>query len=92
MVTSAADIIEALNWDRVVQDKADRLSYADFSDDETAIIKLLKQKEAVMIDDISVLTQIPINHIAALLLGLEFKNIVRNVPGKKYKLNSEISF
>lgn len=92
MVTTAADIIEALNWDREVRDKTEKISYSDFTDDETAIIKLLKQKDSVMIDDIAVLTQIPINHVAALLLGLEFKNIVRNVPGKKYKLNNEVTY
>jgi DNA processing protein len=90
MVTCAEDLVKALNWDLEVSESKDDFDWSAFSDDERAIIQLLREKDAVIIDDISVLTQIPVNQTAALLLGLEFKNVVRNLPGKKYKLNSEI--
>jgi DNA processing protein len=90
MVTNAADLVSALNWDVEIKAKTHNIDLADFSEDEISVITLLREKNSVMIDDIAILTQIPINHVAVILLGLEFKNIVQPQAGKKYKINSDL--
>ena len=57
----------------------------EMTEQERKIYELLAAKAAPLeIDQIAIMSQVPINQLASLLLGLEFKNVVKSMPGKKY--------
>lgn len=53
--------------------------------DETSIVNVLKTGD-VGIDQLYYSTNLPMNKLAFLLLDLEFRGILRNLPGKIYQL------
>ena len=88
--TKGKDIIEALNWDLETQNPSkiehDVLDLQHFSDEETAVITILKELKEVQIDELSWKSQISINKLASILLNLEFQGIVKTKAGKKFAL------
>jgi DNA processing protein len=90
ILTSIKDLEYILNWQpgTVVDSKKDQVfSPEEFSEPELKVIETLSiaGREA-LIDDLSWKSQIPLNQLACLLLSLEFKGVIKSLPGKKYKL------
>ncbi len=90
--TSADELADVLNWagdGSAAVPTLDKLAAPDlsrYSDDESAVVSLLHQKGEYHIDEISFETHIPLNKLASLLLNLEFQDVVKALPGKKFKL------
>jgi len=90
LMTSVKDIEYIMNWsqEKTQNTKEQQLDLNLFDADEQAVVYLLKEnKNPMMIDDISRKTAMSPSMLASLLLNLEFKNVVRSLPGKMYKLN-----
>jgi DNA processing protein len=51
------------------------------------VVDAIREHEEIEIDALSHCTQIPTNRLSAMLLELEFKGIVRSLPGKLYILS-----
>ena len=87
--TSFSDVIEELNWDLQeesrVRDFKKQLSELDGSERKVVEV-LLDNNQELAIDSLSWQCQIPLSQLASILLQLEFKGLVRPLPGKKYKL------
>lgn len=89
--TGVRDIIEQLNWDienpnaRASNIEKD-IDWSRFSDDESKVIKLLLDKTEMQIDNLSFESGVPLNRLASLLLNLEFQDLVKALPGKKFRL------
>ncbi|WP_239692102.1 DNA-processing protein DprA [Hymenobacter coccineus] len=90
--TEPRDLEIILNWDAALHSgkfkPAPTYSPDDFSPDEFALIAVLAAapgREAQM-DDLAWRAQLAIHAVAALLLGLEFRGVVRALPGKKFVL------
>lgn len=90
LLTSVADLEYILNWDRSEERaSAKTASYSEeeFTPDELKVIKtLLSSGKEALIDDLGWKAQISINQLAGILLNLEFKGVVRSLPGKKFRL------
>ena len=87
LVESADEIASSMNWDesgrpRIVQAQL----FLELSPDEMTIVDLLRQQAETPIDELSFNTQLSPGLLASLLLGLEFKGLVRTLPGKRYVL------
>lgn len=86
--TGAVDLIEALNWDRPVEQVSVKnippALPVDVTEEESQVMALLRQVADLHIDDLSWQAQIPMGKLASLLLSLEFRGFVRSLPGKKY--------
>jgi DNA processing protein len=80
-----------MNWEKGNKElrKSIRdVNWESLSVDEAAIVRILMdQPEAVLIDELSWRSQIPINKLAVSLLNLELQGIVKPLQGKKYKLS-----
>jgi len=91
LLTSAKDIEYIMNWSVAQSPKeadADQLNLDLFDADELAVINILKErKNPMMIDELSRKSLLPPSTLASLLLNLEFKNVVRSLPGKTYRLS-----
>ena len=90
LITSVKDLEYIMNWEPGELPGAseeDIFKEVDFTEEEIKIVQLLKDlKEDLLIDDISWKSQIPLNQLASILLNLEFKGVIKSLPGKKYKL------
>ncbi len=85
--SSIEDFIYHLNWDLASDDQKIEKALPEMTKEENVIFNLLKTNEAPLaIDLISIQSQIPINQVASYLLNLEFKNLIKSLPGKKYGL------
>ncbi|WP_187260629.1 DNA-processing protein DprA [Pontibacter beigongshangensis] len=89
--TSAQDLVELLNWDleyRRQEKKAavNSLSREDFSPEEWQVLQVLEKTKEEQMDNLSWKAQVPVSQLASLLLGLEFKGVVKALPGKRFAL------
>jgi DNA processing protein len=57
---------------------------ADLSDEERAVFKLLSADEPAHIDALAEQSGLPVQQLSALLLGLEMRELVRQLPGKSF--------
>ena len=86
------DVVEMLNWDQEVGDVSakelvpPKITIEIDSEEKTVVDALNEKNEAVLFDALSWHTQMPVNKLASVLLSLEFKGIVKSLPGKKYQL------
>lgn len=87
LVESAADLADSLNWglsghQRPVQAQL----FQELSPEETTVVELLRRQAETPIDELSLNAQLSPGLLASLLLNLEFKGLVRTLPGKRYAL------
>ncbi|ABG58715.1 DNA-processing protein DprA [Cytophaga hutchinsonii] len=86
-LTSAADLIELLNWDITPSQQAHKhIILADLEEDELMIYAVLTDNEGIHIDELSWKSQLSMQKISSVLLEMEFKGIVKALPGKKFSL------
>jgi len=89
LVQSANDVIHLLGWEQTK--KANQIIqkqlFVELSADEEQLVAILKNKESVNVDDICLLSKMPMSKVSSALLTLEFSGIVKSLPGKIYKLN-----
>lgn len=58
--------------------------FVDLTDAESAIINTIRQKSECHIDELSATLDIPTSRLAADLLQLELKSLIKSLPGKRY--------
>jgi DNA processing protein len=88
LAETAADIEYALGWEQPAGKAPTKqlTLFYDLSDDEKQIFTILKERDTVGIDMLSYHTDIAMGRLSALLLQMEFKDIIKNLPGKQYTL------
>lgn len=87
LIESAEDLLDAMQWQD--QDLKKNTSkqiplLLALSDDERAIMNLFEQRDTIHIDELCQTLQLPVSKISALLLQLEFSNLIKSKPGKMY--------
>lgn len=89
LMESAADFLYVMRWEEQIRERAvQKQLFTDLTEDEKIIVDLLRQTEASHIDALCFQTRKPSSAMAALLLELEFKGLVRSLPGQQYVLVS----
>ncbi len=91
---NAATLIEGIDdleyfmgWENVPKTDALQSSlFIELNADEQKVVKLLQERGELFIDQISAELKLPVSRISALLLNLEFKNVLNALPGKMYTL------
>ncbi len=88
LLQASKDIAYILNWNtQKKQPKAiQKQLFVDLTADETAIVTILQNKETLSIDELAVALEFPMSKLSTQLLLLEFKGMVKQLPGKKYEL------
>jgi DNA processing protein len=79
-----------LGWEvnKTKQKIIQRKMFNELDDVEKSIVDILDGKEAVPIDEICTGTAMPTSQVSPVLLNLEFKGLVKTLPGKRYKIVS----
>ena len=90
LIESADDLLKIMNWE-----KTDSISIAnvqttlfqDLSEEEQGIVSTLRQHpEGVQVNEMALKMVKPISKISSLLLELEFKGLVKCLPGGMYRI------
>ena len=84
MVTSATDILNALNWEVKIE-KQLKMDFSKFNDDEKKVLTSI-EIESKGFDKISAETGINFNELLVCLTNLELNGIIRQIEGEKYKV------
>ncbi len=87
LIESAADIAYVMRWQELdAQKQIQQQLFVELSEEEKIIVALLHQKEALGIDQLLLETRTSSSELANTLLNLEFKGVLRSLPGKRYVL------
>lgn len=84
MVTCAADILNALNWE-IKREKQLKIPLCEFSQDEKKVLSSI-EIEPKGFDKISSETGIDFNNLLICLTNLELKGVLKQIEGEKYKM------
>lgn len=85
LIELADDIAFQLGWENTIKnEKKQPELFVHLSKEETEILELIKNAEAIEIDELAIKSHMATSKIAANLLNLEFQGIVRRLPGNKY--------
>jgi DNA processing protein len=88
LIENAEDLLEAMQWQKeakkIVGTRQIPLQL-NLNEEERKIMNLFVQKKSVHVDEVCQATQLPVSRVSALLLQLEFSNLVRSRPGKLYE-------
>lgn len=86
-VQDASDIISALRWtERPSTGSQTPLFPTDLNPDEKAIIDLLSSSPDSSLNPMAVALNIPVHRLMAMLVDLEFRGLIRALPGGRYRL------
>jgi DNA processing protein len=91
LYSSIKDLEYIMNWSvenpETKRAKASSIDMNEFEIDEQTVLKVLQEKNApVMIDELTIKTSLSPSLLASLLLTLEFKNVVKSLPGKMFAI------
>ena len=87
LIDGAQDLVEIMRWEQLDATKEiQKQLFVELNSEEQSLVTLLKESEEVSIDRITYELKRPSSEIASLLLTLEFKGLVKTLPGKRYAL------
>ena len=85
LVESAQDIANAMNWELLDAKKSIQTNlFVTLEPDEQRLVDMLNQNGTSSIDELSFKMNLPPSEMAVLLLNLEFKAVIKSLPGKRY--------
>lgn len=87
LVTSADDIIRAMNWPVKPAEGEQPSLFVEMSPEEEAVVEALRQKDGIQFGEILVRLNLPTSRLMGLLVDMEFKGLISAVPGGRYRLN-----
>ena len=90
LIQSAEDVVKAMSWD-VDTKKTKKIQaelFANLTPEEESLVRILKEREKIHIDDLCLASQLTMSRAATALLNLEFSGTVKSFPGKMYALNN----
>lgn len=86
LVTSADDILDALNWKPVGNVPQERQLFPEFSAEQEKVLEALRGADDMSIDQLSQVVQMPLSQITDILFDLEDKDAVKRMPGNRYRM------
>ena len=90
LIESADDILKFMNWENRSEGSKQTVQttlFLDLSDEEQQIVSLLRQNtEGLQLNELALQSEKPISKISSMLLEMEFKGIVKCLPGNLYRI------
>jgi DNA processing protein len=85
LIESVADIAYIMRWEEIDTGKNIQASlFVELDETEQKIVDIIRVSKEISIDNLTYKLNIPPSEVSSLLLTMEFKGIVRSLPGKKY--------
>ena len=87
LIDSVKDIAYVMRWKEMDAKKnAQRELFVELSQDEKKVVDLLRINDELSIDKLSWQCKLPNSKMASLLLNLEFRGVIKSIPGSQYIL------
>ncbi len=86
LISSPDDLIASMGWPCRPEEPEQPALPVALSDDEQSVVDLLTRKSEARLNEISVSLNIPISKLSALMLDMEFRNLVTAYPGGLFRL------
>lgn len=89
LLQSAADLEYILGWESLnsVAKPIQTALFADLSIEEQNLLDIIRKENKIDIDSLSALCNKPVSKLNSILLNMEFKGVIRNLPGKIFIAN-----
>lgn len=87
LVTSADDIMAAMNWPARIKEGEQGSLFAEFTPEEEAVIETLRRHDGAQFGMILAETAMSTARLMGLLVDMEFKGYILALPGGQYRLN-----
>ncbi|MDR1680149.1 MAG: DNA-processing protein DprA [Prevotellaceae bacterium] len=88
LIENAADLLSAMSWEPV-SEKATIVQpalFIDLNEEEQQLVEQLRHTDGLQLNEIALRASFPVSRTSALLLEMEFKGVVKCLPGNVYKL------
>ncbi len=90
LIESADDILKFMNWDKQIsgfKPTVQTTLFLDLTDDEQLIVTILRQNpDGLQLNELAIQLEKPISKISSMLLEMEFKGLVKCLPGNVYRI------
>lgn len=88
MIESVEDLEYIMGWNTSATSSTPRQMslFLNLSAEEQVVVDLLKEENNLMIDVLSLRSDMPVSKLSSLLLNLEFMGLIKSMPGKVYRL------
>jgi DNA processing protein len=88
LIENLDDLEYFMGWQQAGQtpEALQKELFYELNKEETAFVELLRIENSLTIDSLALQNNMPVSKASAILLNLEFKGIVKCLPGKVYKL------
>jgi DNA processing protein len=91
LIESVVDLIEYMGWETNAIPRQQVL-LIDLTDEEKRVVELLRSGEIITTDIAAIELDMTVQAINSLMLNLEFKGVLKSLPGNRFKLISRIDF
>ena len=85
LLTSVQDIAYIMRWDEPAKDKQMQLGF-DLDEDSTRVLEKIQFQNEIKVDILHYETGLPLSELNSILLNLEFKGLIKSLPGNTYAL------
>lgn len=86
LVQGAEDVVGLMGWPKKKQDGEQAELFPELSDEEQVVVDLLTQEGDLPMAQLSATLDLPAHRMMSLLVDMEFKGLVAQVPGGRYRL------
>lgn len=90
LIESADDILRFMGWEKQDTGTPSNIQtsmFLDLTDDEQSIVSILrKNSDGFQLNELAIQLEKPISKISSMLLEMEFKGIVKCLPGNLYRI------
>lgn len=87
LINNAQDFVKAMGWKSVEANKnVQRALFVPLDDAEQVLFNILNDGESHGIDSLCIDSGFTMSKTSSVLLGMEFKGLLKTLPGKRYKL------
>jgi DNA processing protein len=87
LIERLEDLEYLMGWQKSDKGRAlQKELFVELTEDEKTLTELIRADNAATIDILAIRSNLPVSKVSALLLGLEFKGLVRCLPGKVYQM------
>lgn len=88
LIEGVEDLEYVMGWDRSEKAKPanQKQLFVELNEEEQRLFDLLKGIDRESLDNISLKAELPVSQTSTILLEMEFKGVVKSMPGKMYQV------
>lgn len=86
LISDASDLIDAMGWRRKTDKGPEPTLFPNLTPEEESVCEVLRTDGEAHISVISARTGVTVSRLMAMLIDMEFRNLVLSYPGGKYRL------